>query len=412
MHKTFLGFERRYPRPRIQCEDCKADLVLRWGDKNRPHFAHIGHGGGNGCAGGGEGVTHKLAKELLAEFLTNGGKVQCHFFCCVECAENHVYDIGVGNDEQVKIECSVSNGVADIAIIDQQGTPRFLIEVLNKHRTQHRDLPWVELDANLILQAWENDTQQNEPWKLSCVRQDCNKPKICTPVACMSMLQIADNMGYLLKYSPLDKTGRVPQCPAHVSIAAAIHGCFDYVWLTTPSKGYISPNWWMLFLKRHKCMKCKAPCNVKRMKPFCQTCYFDIKNNCVSACQRILSAEEKLKLRQKYGCILNHVPGGWKYGECCHVCRINWCMVNGDKAEKLLEKNFPTFAHFLNGNIMQSFVWWFGDKKSICTLCLENLMQMEESHRYELLMLCATNHLPHEDGAIREKALKSSWTYK
>lgn len=65
---------RLYPRPRSICEECKGDIVLRWGPLKRPHWEHMTK---SNCSTSspGESATHKLAKEYLINFLTNSGYI-------------------------------------------------------------------------------------------------------------------------------------------------------------------------------------------------------------------------------------------------------------------------------------------------------------------------------------------------
>lgn len=67
----FAGFERSWPRPRIKCNDCQQPLVLKWGDKNRPYFSHIGNTSRSACKSVGEGLFHIIAKQLIFELLNN-----------------------------------------------------------------------------------------------------------------------------------------------------------------------------------------------------------------------------------------------------------------------------------------------------------------------------------------------------
>ncbi len=59
----FAGARDEWPRPRIPCPDCGDEMVLRWGSKLRPHFAHLPkRGAQRKCSGGGgEGLKHKWA---------------------------------------------------------------------------------------------------------------------------------------------------------------------------------------------------------------------------------------------------------------------------------------------------------------------------------------------------------------
>ena len=39
--EEFMGFRKTWPRPRMKCEDCGNNLVLKWGNEKIPHFSHI-----------------------------------------------------------------------------------------------------------------------------------------------------------------------------------------------------------------------------------------------------------------------------------------------------------------------------------------------------------------------------------
>ena len=85
--ESFCGLLRDWPRPRKPCPDagCGGDLVLKWGDVRRPHFAHVGLSHqARGCSGG-ESLMHLTAKEALSRYLAEGGKLIVRASCARKC---------------------------------------------------------------------------------------------------------------------------------------------------------------------------------------------------------------------------------------------------------------------------------------------------------------------------------------
>ena len=70
--KLYAQMKNQWPRPRWPCECCGGELQLCWGDVVRPYLRHVA---GSNCAGGGEGVLHRLAKDGLADHLETGERV-------------------------------------------------------------------------------------------------------------------------------------------------------------------------------------------------------------------------------------------------------------------------------------------------------------------------------------------------
>jgi competence CoiA-like predicted nuclease len=62
--ELFAGFKRTLPRARIPCIDCGGQLVLKWGDVRRPHFAHLSKTECNGA----ESTTHLLYLFQIIKF--------------------------------------------------------------------------------------------------------------------------------------------------------------------------------------------------------------------------------------------------------------------------------------------------------------------------------------------------------
>ena len=75
-------------------------MVLKWGSKRRPHFSHLPKklGATRKCSGGGEDLKHNLAKEGLAQYLSQLGPLR-FFSHCQLCAANGS-GVGVATPEE------------------------------------------------------------------------------------------------------------------------------------------------------------------------------------------------------------------------------------------------------------------------------------------------------------------------
>lgn len=139
-----------------RCPGCGADVILRRGERRRPHFAHRG---GEGCAS--ESTLHRAAKrELLRvveEWKSGSGPCPCVSRPCprYDCDGGVVQDIPADITHaaaEVRLDGSV---VADV-VLYRGAAPVAVIEVLvtsrvGEEKARRFAIPWVELRADDIL---------------------------------------------------------------------------------------------------------------------------------------------------------------------------------------------------------------------------------------------------------------------
>ena len=129
-----------YPRPQITCPECQGKLVLRCGEKNRPHFAHKVKQSVKCHIG--ESFEHHMGKKLLCDYLNTGGKVILTSGRILPSCINWREEVTCG---QFRF---------DIAGFNEQKVVSFDIEVFWKHRAenaQSRTVEWAEVKAEEIL---------------------------------------------------------------------------------------------------------------------------------------------------------------------------------------------------------------------------------------------------------------------
>jgi hypothetical protein len=365
----YLGLVRTWPRPRIICPECGQWLVLKWGDERRPHLAHLSGDGramGQNCAGG-ESATHKVAKQIFSELFNAGVNFKFRINCD-QCRRGGKIDFFRNSTVQQSVELEYRlpdiDGIADIAILEEgRPSPILTVEIYKSHRTHSRlrREDWVEIDAGELFSAiGENQSaRKNEAIELTCIRND----RICGKEYC-SMTELADYLGYRFVSEPYASDNER-------EIKSAMRGSFErphVQWATAPpyfsdDDGNADVPWpkdhdrvWRRFLIRGRCIRCHKPEDSLRMwRPYCDACHHIIADdNYVHdpVDLVVLPAEEKLRLRKKYSW-LDKLEGGWRYGTKCQICNH----LGGDD-----DSPYRT-----------GYVWWFGDKKAICSSCVADL---------------------------------------
>ena len=91
--------------------------------------------------------------------------IRCKWQCAV-CGQEHEKDIQTGAQEVARSEVAVSNGRADVAILDEHGCVRTILEVIHTHATEHRDGEWYEFIASDCITV-----QENKLLEVTCTRQ-------------------------------------------------------------------------------------------------------------------------------------------------------------------------------------------------------------------------------------------------
>ena len=174
-----------------KCVDCDERVILRKGTVRRPHFAHYAATNCEYYDHPNESQIHKDAKMLMAKLLTEKRSIQFCWDCDYEgcnvysdtCAFSEVPTIIYKDGDEVVVEYRSKDNkwVADVALVNN-GEPRYIIEILNTHRTTTpRPEPWFEVDAlRLIEQVNERyseskhkyDLTVNDSYIIGCHRTD------------------------------------------------------------------------------------------------------------------------------------------------------------------------------------------------------------------------------------------------
>jgi hypothetical protein len=168
-----MNNNKKYPRPKILCNDCNSYKILCWGDKIKPYLRHIKN---SNCYNNHFGMSeeHEFAQDLLVEYLNNGHKLifQKKCYCCNNITipfniNNYIkeYTYKIDNAEtNIKLSyrrlysSKIINRNTfcryDIAGLNHN-IPLFGIEIYYTHRAENsnirNNLPWVELNALEII---------------------------------------------------------------------------------------------------------------------------------------------------------------------------------------------------------------------------------------------------------------------
>jgi hypothetical protein len=359
----------KWPRPRVKCE-CGEELVLKWGEIKKVHFSHL-PGKSSSCTSNGETHIHKFAKEVLARFLTKGGRVKISTNCCA-CYEEDSIITPIVRKGIVEYQLE-GGGVADIAGLDSEACIAFVLEVFHSNRTKTEmrlDYEWYELDAYEILNRWDSKDEVTKIWEFRDLRSD----RCCKSKGCLSMWDLAEKLGYYEEYT----VGRYIT-KSRREIDMVVRG--SYVVEKVLVRWYIYPDpieeldkitkkkLWNEIVKRERCIMCrKVPeGEIDFYRPFCRSCYKDVKNQGIkddSELERMkISPETRWELRKKYTW-LDSTPGKWGNGSNCVFCGSDY-MDNNDELSEYWE---------IGSDFVSGYIWWFGDKKCCCTRCLEEKM--------------------------------------
>lgn len=140
----------RYPRPTLPCTECGGTLVLCYGEKVQPYMRN--KTSNKNCKGGsGEGILHRLAKQLLVDFLNENGELVTTSQC-IYCP--YIYKETFSGE--AKEEVSIGNSRADVAIF-HEGEIVSLVEIFDTHRTvnteERNKYPWREVSAQSLIEV-------------------------------------------------------------------------------------------------------------------------------------------------------------------------------------------------------------------------------------------------------------------
>jgi hypothetical protein len=389
---------KSYPRPRDKCDDCQGEIVLKWGPKRQPHWAHINKGECKSSSFG-ESATHKLAKKKIIEFLQGGGILYAKR-SCNKCKQvKQVEEIKTQTASTFKEEFKDTSCIWDVAAINSKDEIIYGIEVLKTHKTTNlsprENVPWFEFLADDILRELDVDVDKfptsltlddkrdfpkceskscslnDEKFPTSlmqCLRHNNNTDIKKLSLECKSKLyshlslnDIARELGYLF-------IRRSYSCKARELMDDAMHGKHRVSkdeWNTCGNSGGNS-GLWKEFTDRKCCMRCNRCWTTKYKRPFCGDCWKFIRRKEEDGQEEEyeeISEERKNYLRNQIGW-LNNVPGGWGNGSPCHFCKRNY--LDTEENEKFRKFWEP------EGDSVDGYVWFFGDKKCCCTVCLND----------------------------------------
>lgn len=273
----FMGFSKTWPRPRIKCQDCNNEIVLKWGEKKRPHFSHFSSGNKKRCYSKGESAEHRVSKIILAELIQLGCLIRIHGKCKT-CGSPKLREIKIEKNDKVEVEYKYNNEISDICIL-RNNEIYIIIEVYYKHHIRNRTgiKRWYELQANEILvNIGNNDINNIQVLNLTCIRER----EDCKGQECISMLDLCEKLQYGGKENEISyEINKVMYKKKQIYF----HFWIQPMWKEENDVPPINENkLWNIFLKRKQCMSCKKSCETLRYKPFCISCFNKIRKGCDS----------------------------------------------------------------------------------------------------------------------------------
>lgn len=403
---------KKYPRPKSACTKCKGEIIYCSGPIKGNYWRH--NNDATKCKNDkfGESIEHKTGKSLLCSYLNEHNKVSFKKKC--KCCKDIEFNNNItGWKEEYRYQKEL-----DLCIFDIMGIstiPLLGIEIMHSHRSEKTNLrnniSWVEINASEIIEKLDvkkqpsqiilediyclnenikiesppvvlenvkklqpqsmisesnnlfrrcqtcnkNNIGVDEPtWKNNCIKCFCNKNS--DKYINYTIKEIALELNYLNKQENYS-------CVARQIMDQIIKGYsidYTYSWdlegfselIKKPCAGL-----WGELIKRHKCIKCEKRSNISYGRPFCKDCFRELNNKDVSFNSEKIYIDEALKkeLRMKMRW-LDNIKGNCGAGAPCHFC--------GDD-----------YMNLENNDYVMGYVWWFGDYKCCCTICLEKQMK-------------------------------------
>lgn len=355
---------RLYPRPRDKCDHCDGQVILCWGTTVvKPYWRHPSDIKTDGHTPSCESALHKLAKKLLCDYLTGGGKCQFNHAC-----DENLKTIG---SECVKfVEENTYKDIRwDIGCLGEDNLLKFGIEIRVTHQvekiTTRNDVPWVELDATEIINHLDSaappselifrNLSISEPCCIEKLRrkeqvnvsQPPRDPVLPTtePLSYRRLrLKEVSNLELARKLRFLIDEDREEWQVLHMM---AMRGKIIVRSLWT-ERGYsktYETDFGKEFLSRSKCLRCEKHHKVEScFKPYCTKCYYLIKNDDVHhESTTEISQELKTEIRNKLSWMFPIANGG-DFRVPCSLC---------------------------SGVLGRTSTWWFGERKRICKTCFD-----------------------------------------
>ena len=184
----------KYEYPRIankinkyKCPSCEKDVIFKNGKIKQPHFAH--YKTENPCYyydKPNETQIHKDAKLLMKSLLDNKKNIYIHRSCnyCEQrkCGYSEGIDYGIFDDDYndntkavIEYKFYFNNSIrsADIAFVENDKI-KYIFEICykNKTREENRPEPWVEIDAEDLINKINSGEIIDEEGNISieCIR--------------------------------------------------------------------------------------------------------------------------------------------------------------------------------------------------------------------------------------------------
>lgn len=127
-----------------KCIGCGAEVYVRSGDVNAPHFAHFP----NSVCNIGEGEIHKYAKLRIRDHINSNNYLE-YTSKCVKCSNvftNTTFPNGKAVDEWRMTTFDDRTIIPDVAVLDNDQVV-FIVEIYNTHHQDNRPEPWIELNV-------------------------------------------------------------------------------------------------------------------------------------------------------------------------------------------------------------------------------------------------------------------------
>lgn len=279
---------RLYPRPVSECDICSEEIILCWGEKISKYWRH--KSGSHNHEPNNETHNHKLAKELIKNYLNNGGICEYTHNCNKQ--KNQIPNL------TYKTETPYKNYRLDVGGSDDN-TIKFGIEILVTHKTHpesREGLDWVEFVADDIIELLDR-TDTEEKIILCDVRQkqccfimnESNEIDIIYNCATTShtikglKIEYGRNLGYITDHTHNDDFNK---------LRIALNGekyvtCKYGLELKNNDKSV-----WEKLINLGQCLGCKKMTKITIGRPYCYSCYNLISSNIMDSIDAKIKCEK------------------------------------------------------------------------------------------------------------------------
>ena len=177
----------KYEYPKIadkqnsyKCPECNNDVIFKKGKIKQPHFSH--KKSNKPCTyydRPSETQIHKNAKMLMKTLLDNKTHISFYRHCNYCNEKYNILNIDIYKDDceaiiEYKFNYNGSRKSADVALIENNNI-KYIFEIChtNKTKVENRPEPWVEIDAETLINNMNQEQINNE---IECIRNyKCEK---------------------------------------------------------------------------------------------------------------------------------------------------------------------------------------------------------------------------------------------